>query len=116
MFFFLLALLFLINFIVSTLFVQVFSTLSVKVKLVNPSSSRLQHLITQMKWRLREGQGEAIYEVRIMGNLSLISGIFSSFRYYLTDILTLELAHFLFWLSYQWQIGFCRLASRMVVK
>lgn len=33
-----------------------------KAKLVNPSSSRLQHLITQMKWRLREGQGEAIYE------------------------------------------------------
>lgn len=36
-----------------------------KVKLVNPSSSRLQHLITQMKWRLREGQGEAIYEVGV---------------------------------------------------
>lgn len=36
-----------------------------KVKLVNPSSSRLQHLITQMKWRLREGQGEAIYEIGV---------------------------------------------------
>ncbi|VDM58510.1 unnamed protein product [Angiostrongylus costaricensis] len=39
-----------------------------KVKLVNPSSSRLQHLITQMKWRLREGQGEAIYEVGVEDN------------------------------------------------
>lgn len=36
-----------------------------KVKLINPSTSRLQHLITQMKWRLREGQGEAIYEVGV---------------------------------------------------
>ncbi|KHN86488.1 GTP-binding protein 2 [Toxocara canis] len=36
-----------------------------KVKLVNPSSSRIQHLITQMKWRLREGQGEAIYEIGV---------------------------------------------------
>lgn len=36
-----------------------------KAKLVNPSSSRLQHLITQMKWRLREGQGEAIYEMGV---------------------------------------------------
>uniref|UniRef100_A0A1I7VG43 Tr-type G domain-containing protein n=1 Tax=Loa loa TaxID=7209 RepID=A0A1I7VG43_LOALO len=36
-----------------------------KVKLVNPSLSRMQHLITQMKWRLREGQGEAIYEIGV---------------------------------------------------
>lgn len=26
-----------------------------KLKLVNPSSSRFEHLVTQMKWRLREG-------------------------------------------------------------
>ena len=32
---------------------------------MNPSSSRMQHLITQMKWRLREGQGEAIYELGV---------------------------------------------------
>lgn len=36
-----------------------------KVKLVDPSLSRMQHLITQMKWRLREGQGEAIYEIGV---------------------------------------------------
>ncbi|CAI4225094.1 unnamed protein product [Auanema sp. JU1783] len=36
-----------------------------KAKLINPSASRLQHLITQMKWRLREGQGEAIYEMGV---------------------------------------------------
>jgi GTPase len=36
-----------------------------KAKLLNPSPSRLQHLITQMKWRLREGQGEAIYEIGV---------------------------------------------------
>lgn len=27
-----------------------------KLKLVNPSSSRFEHLVTQMKWRLREGK------------------------------------------------------------
>uniref|UniRef100_A0A915L543 Tr-type G domain-containing protein n=1 Tax=Romanomermis culicivorax TaxID=13658 RepID=A0A915L543_ROMCU len=36
-----------------------------KLKLVNPSPSRFQHLVTQMKWRLREGQGEAIYEIGV---------------------------------------------------
>ncbi|PIC26326.1 hypothetical protein B9Z55_018931 [Caenorhabditis nigoni] len=36
-----------------------------KAKLVNPTNSRIQHLITQMKWRLREGQGEAIYEIGV---------------------------------------------------
>ncbi|CAJ0939076.1 unnamed protein product, partial [Mesorhabditis belari] len=45
-----------------------------KAKLVNPSSSRLQHLITQMKWRLREGQGEAIYEVGVEDN-GAVSGL-----------------------------------------
>lgn len=34
-----------------------------KLKLVEPSESRFEHLVTQMKWRLREGQGEAIYEI-----------------------------------------------------
>lgn len=36
-----------------------------KLKLVNPSKLRFQHLVTQMKWRLREGQGEAIYEIGV---------------------------------------------------
>lgn len=36
-----------------------------KLKLVSPSQSRLEHLVTQMKWRLREGQGEAIYEIGV---------------------------------------------------
>merc|ERR1719308_277490 len=36
-----------------------------KLKLVNPSASRLEHLVTQMKWRLREGNGEAIYEMGV---------------------------------------------------
>lgn len=36
-----------------------------KLKLVNPSPSRLEHLVTQMKWRLREGNGEAIYELGV---------------------------------------------------
>ncbi|CAB3382949.1 Hypothetical predicted protein [Cloeon dipterum] len=36
-----------------------------KLKLVNPSRFRFEHLVTQMKWRLREGQGEAIYEIGV---------------------------------------------------
>eukprot|EP00095_Tigriopus_kingsejongensis_P000675 maker-scaffold340_size202118-snap-gene-1.21 protein:Tk00675 transcript:maker-scaffold340_size202118-snap-gene-1.21-mRNA-1 annotation:"gtp-binding protein 2" len=36
-----------------------------KLKLVNPTEPRLEHLVTQMKWRLREGQGEAIYEIGV---------------------------------------------------
>jgi GTPase len=36
-----------------------------KLKLVDPSPSRFEHLVTQMKWRLREGHGEAIYELGV---------------------------------------------------
>ncbi|XP_064623474.1 GTP-binding protein 2-like [Lineus longissimus] len=36
-----------------------------KLKLVNPSQTRFEHLVTQMKWRLQEGQGEAIYEIGV---------------------------------------------------
>ncbi|VDP14863.1 unnamed protein product [Soboliphyme baturini] len=39
-----------------------------KLKLINPSPSRFQHLVTQLKWRLREGQGEAIYEIGVEDN------------------------------------------------
>lgn len=34
-----------------------------KLKLINPSSQKFEHLVTQMKWRLREGHGEAIYQI-----------------------------------------------------
>eukprot|EP00158_Paraphelidium_tribonemae_P006313 Partr_v1_DN27772_c3_g1_i2_m67675 putative GTP binding protein len=43
-----------------------------KLKLVNPSRERLQHLVTQMKWRLAEGQGEAIYELGVSDHGILI--------------------------------------------
>ncbi|KAL9540956.1 hypothetical protein MBANPS3_009386 [Mucor bainieri] len=40
-----------------------------KLKLINPSLERLEHLITQMKWRqvdwLSEGNGEALYEIGV---------------------------------------------------
>ncbi|CAG5136735.1 unnamed protein product [Candidula unifasciata] len=36
-----------------------------KLKLVNPSEFRMEHLVTQMKWRLEEGHGEAIYEIGV---------------------------------------------------
>ncbi len=40
-------------------------------KLVNPSATRIEHLVTQMKWRLREGAGEAIYEIGVEDNGTL---------------------------------------------
>ncbi|XP_067943748.1 GTP-binding protein 2-like [Watersipora subatra] len=36
-----------------------------KLELVAPSSTRFEHLVTQMKWRLQEGAGEAIYEIGV---------------------------------------------------
>jgi len=45
-----------------------------KLKLVDPTPSRLEHLVTQMKWRLREGDGEAIYEIGVEDN-GIISGL-----------------------------------------
>ncbi|RZF44569.1 hypothetical protein LSTR_LSTR001327 [Laodelphax striatellus] len=45
-----------------------------KLKLVNPSRLRFQHLVTQMKWRLREGHGEAIYEIGVEDS-GLLTGL-----------------------------------------
>lgn len=39
-----------------------------KLKLVTPTLSRIEHLVTQMKWRLKEGGGEAIYEIGVEDN------------------------------------------------
>ncbi|KAH0554714.1 GTP-binding protein 2 [Cotesia glomerata] len=39
-----------------------------KLKLVNPSCQRFEHLVTQMKWRLKEGHGEAIYQIGVEDN------------------------------------------------
>ncbi|KAJ3106182.1 GTP binding protein [Phlyctochytrium bullatum] len=43
-----------------------------KLKLVNPPPERVEHLITQMKWRLAEGHGEAMYEIGVADNGQLI--------------------------------------------
>ena len=42
-----------------------------KLKLISPSNDRLQHLITQLQWRLGEGNGSALYEIGVSdkGNL-----------------------------------------------
>lgn len=37
-----------------------------KLKLIDPTSQRFEHLVTQMKWRLREGKGEAVYEIGVL--------------------------------------------------
>lgn len=45
-----------------------------QLKLVDPSPDRIEHLITQMKWRLKEGEGEAIYAIGVEDN-GVISGL-----------------------------------------
>lgn len=42
-----------------------------KLKLIDPSPTRFEHLVTQMKWRLQEGLGEAIYQIGVEDNGSL---------------------------------------------
>jgi len=39
-----------------------------KLKLIEPNATRFEHLVTQMKFRLQEGQGEAIYEIGVEDN------------------------------------------------
>lgn len=39
-----------------------------KLKLINPSKQRLDHLVTQMKWRLNEGSGECFYQIGVSDN------------------------------------------------
>ncbi|VUZ56331.1 unnamed protein product [Hymenolepis diminuta] len=36
-----------------------------KLKLIDPTADRLEHLMTQMKWRLNEGGGQAIYRLGV---------------------------------------------------
>ena len=48
-----------------------------KLKLLNPTASRFEHLVTQMKWRLREGQGEAIYEIGVADS-GMLTGLTES--------------------------------------
>ncbi|KAL7637200.1 UNVERIFIED_CONTAM: hypothetical protein RMT77_011912 [Armadillidium vulgare] len=36
-----------------------------KLKLLNPNNERFKRLVSQMQWRLREGLGEAIYEIGV---------------------------------------------------
>ena len=43
-----------------------------KSTLVNPSANRLQHLSTQMKWRLQEGGGQALYEIGVGDDGALV--------------------------------------------
>ncbi len=49
-------------------FVFNFEILLLKLKLIDPTPTRFEHLVTQMKWRLQEGFGEAIYEIGVEDN------------------------------------------------
>ncbi|KAL4640786.1 GTP-binding protein 2 isoform X1 [Arapaima gigas] len=42
------------------------------LKLVNPTQYRFEHLATQMKWRLQEGRGEAVYQIGVEDNGLLV--------------------------------------------
>uniref|UniRef100_A0A3Q3X8C3 Tr-type G domain-containing protein n=1 Tax=Mola mola TaxID=94237 RepID=A0A3Q3X8C3_MOLML len=42
------------------------------LKLVNPTQYRFEHLATQLKWRLQEGRGEAVYQIGVEDNGMLV--------------------------------------------
>ncbi|KAI8818768.1 GTP-binding protein 2-like protein [Fimicolochytrium jonesii] len=43
-----------------------------KLQLINTPPERLEHLITQLKWRLAEGYGEAMYEIGVADKGALV--------------------------------------------
>lgn len=45
-----------------------YGNIEYKLKLINPSKQRLEHLVTQMKWRLNEGDGECFYQIGVSDN------------------------------------------------
>ena len=45
-----------------------FGNIEYKLKLVNTSKERIEGLITQMKFRLREGNGECYYQIGVEDN------------------------------------------------
>ncbi|XP_068423905.1 GTP-binding protein 2 isoform X1 [Clinocottus analis] len=45
-----------------------------KLKLVNTTQYRFEHLATQMKWRLQEGRGEAVYQIGVEDN-GMLAGL-----------------------------------------
>lgn len=45
-----------------------YGNIEYKLKLINPSKQRLDHLVTQMKWRLNEGSGECFYQIGVSDN------------------------------------------------
>jgi hypothetical protein len=47
------------------------SFVNVQVLLVNPTAARFARLVTQMKWRLLEGGGQAYYELGTSNNVPI---------------------------------------------
>ncbi len=45
-----------------------------KLSLAEKSGERFQHLVTQMKWRLQEGQGRAVYEIGVQDD-GIVEGL-----------------------------------------
>lgn len=39
---------------------------------MSPTQYRFEHLATQMKWRLQEGRGEAVYQIGVEDNGMLV--------------------------------------------
>ncbi|VDD82793.1 unnamed protein product [Mesocestoides corti] len=48
-----------------------------KLKLINPTPDRVEHLMTQMKWRLNEGGGQAIYRLGV-DDKGVVTGLTAS--------------------------------------
>jgi len=42
-----------------------YGNIEYKLKLVKPTQDRIEHLATQMKFRVKEGRGEAYYRIGV---------------------------------------------------
>lgn len=54
------------------IYVLISDLVLLQLKLVNPTQYRFEHLATQMKWRLQEGKGEAVYQIGVEDNGLLV--------------------------------------------
>lgn len=60
------------GFVIMTFLTFVQGNVEYKLHLINPSPTRFARLVTQMKWRLLEGGGQAIYELGVADSGALV--------------------------------------------
>ena len=54
-----------------------------KLKLINKNTDKIEHLESQMRYRLNEGNGEAIYIIGVTDNGIIVGVTDDDFKFYL---------------------------------